>query len=425
MMPASEVAGKAASLMTNGEAFTELNGRSGRDCYLRAECRAVTPPFIRVWKNDPDALPIFIPAVAQGEFRVTIKSPDTRLFVSREDVAVLEWRPWRLLDIRKSARLHRFKKYTCYDDADVKIQPLLPATEEGLGIARAVRGAAQWGLGISTRNLQDTLSYEFVNHPVPAKGAPSAFSVAIVVGLYYDELWTDFESRLSRLSMPFTLIVTTARERPQLADRIRARFPDAKIVNCPNRGRDVGPFIQLLRDGHLDNYDLICKVHGKRSVALGPQAVFGEIWRRSMLNDLLGSDSQVRAIVNRFAAEPSVGLIGPARFRLPNEYRRSYVDTWGQGNELMTKELAAKLGCPNEEFVLDFFAGTMFWIRKDLLDLLKPLNLSLDSFPDERGQTDGALQHALERLFGALPGLASPKMKTEGVSWKADERRLP
>jgi lipopolysaccharide biosynthesis protein len=88
----------------------------------------------------------------------------------------------------------------------------------------------------------------------------------------------------------------------------------------------------------------------------------------------------------------------------------------------MTKKLAAKLGCSSEEFVLDFFAGTMFWIRRDLLDLLKPLDLSLDSFPDEKGQTDGALQHALERLFGALPVLANPKRKTEAVSWKKGER---
>ncbi|CAM5389197.1 Rhamnan synthesis protein F OS=Afipia felis OX=1035 GN=NCTC12722_01217 PE=4 SV=1 [Afipia felis] len=393
--------------------FTELNGLTALDYYLRAECRAVMPPFIRVWKNDPGALPIFIPSIAEGEFRVTIKSPGTRLFVSREEISIEEYRCWRLPDVWKLARLRRFKKYTRYDDADVRIQPLLHGSEEGLGVARAVRSAAQWGFGTSMRSLQRTLSYEFTNHTESAKGVASALSIAIVVDLYYDELWPDFESRLSRLSLPFTLIVTTVKTRPLLADRIRASFPDAKIVNYPNRGRDVGRFIQILRDKHLDKFDLVCKVHGKKSATLGPQAVFGDIWRRSMLNDLLGSDRHVKTIVDRFAAEPSVGLIGPARFRLPNEYRHSYVDTWGRGNELITKELAAKLGYPREEFILDFFAGTMFWIRKDLLDLLKPLDLSLDSFPDEEGQTDGTLQHALERLFGALPGLANPKMKTE------------
>jgi lipopolysaccharide biosynthesis protein len=407
--------------MKNGGAFIELNGRNELDYCLRAECHAAAPPFIRVWKNNPDSPPVFIPAVAESEFRVTIKTPGTRLLVSRDEVSIGECRRWRLPDVLKSARLRRFKKYTRYDDADVRIQPLLHGSDEGLGVARAVRVAAQWGFGTSTRNLQDTLSYEFASHPEAAKGVAPALSTAIVVDLYYDELWPDFESRLSRLSQPFTLIVTTVKARPQLTDRIRATFPDARIVNYPNRGRDVGPFIQLLRDKHLDKFDLVCKVHGKKSVALGPQAFFGDVWRRSMLNDLLGSDRHVKAIVGRFAADPSVGLIGPARFRLPNEYRRSYRDTWGQGNELMTKKLAAKLGCSSEEFVLDFFAGTMFWISRDLLDLLKPLDLSLDSFPDERGQTDGALQHALERLFGALPELANPKRKTEAVSWKNGE----
>lgn len=406
--------------MQDDEALIELNGRSAIAWYLRAECRATMPPFIRVWKNDPNSLPVFIPATSAAEFRVRFKSSEMRLFCLREEVEPTAWRPWRLLDSSKLVRLSRFHQHTRYEDDELSIQPFLRASDGGLDVGRAMRTLAEWGVGVSTSTLQETLRYEFV--PPPARQntppLPRSVAVAVVVHLHYDEVWPDFASRLARLSVPFDLIVTTNEARPERDARIYADFPEVKIVVYENRGRDVGPFVQLLREGYLETYELICKVHGKRSLALGPRAIFGEVWRLSVLNDLLGSDAVAKAIVNRFLAEPDLGLVGPARFRVPNDCRHSYEDTWGRNNEATTKKVAMALGRPDERFQLDFFAGTMFWIRKELLDLLKPLDLTLDSFPEEAGQSDGTLQHALERLFGALPSLATPPMKTDGVTWK-------
>lgn len=405
--------------MYDDKAFIELDGRDVALWYLRAECHAAMPPFIRIWKNDPASLPIFIPATPSAEFRIRLKSRGARLFCLREEVQPAAWRPWRFFDQPKLTRLRRFHRYIRYDDEELNIQPLPRAADGGLDVARAMRTLAEWGIGAATPTLQETLRYEFAR-PDDAGAPPLArpVTIAIVIHLHYDEVWPDFARRLSRLSVPFDLIVTTNGARPERDARIHADFPEAKIVIYKNRGRDVGPFVQLLRDGHLERYELICKVHGKRSLALGLRAIFGEVWRLSVLNDLLGSDAAVKAIVNRFLAEPDLGLVGPALFRLPNAFRQSYDDTWGRNNEAATKTLAAKLGCPDERFQLDFFAGTMFWIRKQLLDLLNPLDLTLDSFPDEAGQPDGTLQHALERLFGALPSLATPAMKTDGVTWK-------
>lgn len=382
-------------------------------------------PFVRVWKNDPASAPIFIPATSEVEARVSAIARDVDLYVHKDEVDVLSWRTWSLLDNLKRARLARFQPFTKFADDAVVIQPFLHNSPQALDVARTARTLAQWGFGVSTRALQDTLGYESIDYSMSSAGhqvQEYSPAIAVVIHLHYDELWPDFESRLGRLSIPFQLILTISGERLELATKIRSQFPDVKILIYPNRGRDVGPFMQLLQDGHLDAYDLICKVHGKRSAASGPRAVFGDIWRRSVLNDLLGSDAQVRVIVNRFATEADVGLIGPAHFRLPNAYRHSHVDTWGD-NEQLTKSLAARLGCLGEQFKLDFFAGTMFWIRRELLDLLKPLDVCLDSFPEERGQTDGTLQHALERLFGALPSIAVPAMKIADSGWRGAQDR--
>ncbi|MBN9602137.1 MAG: rhamnan synthesis F [Afipia felis] len=402
--------------------FVRLACPQGTAHYLRASCRPRVAPFIRVWKNNPASVPAFIPAASETEACISALARNVDLYFQKDEIDVHAWRPWSLLDNLKWTKLSRFHESTKFEGDGIVIQPFLHRSPQALDVVRAARTLAEWGFGVSTRALQDTLSYELLDHAAAAsRRCSSEFpAVAIVVHLHYDELWPDFESRLLRLSVPFQLLLTTNGECPELSAKVYARFPDAKILAYPNRGRDVGPFIQLLRDGHLDPYGLICKVHGKRSAASGPRAVFGDIWRRSVLNDLLGSDAQVRTVLSRFVTEPDLGLIGPAHFRLPNEYRHSYGDTWSN-NERLTKNLASRLGYPSELFKLDFFAGTMFWMRREVLDLLKPLDLSLDSFPEEKGQTDGTLQHALERLFGALPSIAVPTMKIAEASWRSGD----
>jgi FMN phosphatase YigB (HAD superfamily) len=73
----------------------------------------------------------------------------------------------------------------------------------------------------------------------------------------------------------------------------------------------------------------------------------------------------------------------------------------------------------------------MFWVRVDAIRPLFELGLAFDDFPDEKGQTDGTLQHALERmlaqvvrqedmLIGILPTDNSLKLCTEGArNWKS------
>jgi hypothetical protein len=84
--------------MQDDKTFIELDGGRTALWYLRAQCRATMPPFIRIWKNDPESPPVFVPATPLAEFRVRFKSPGMRLFCLRDEVGPVVWRPWRFFD---------------------------------------------------------------------------------------------------------------------------------------------------------------------------------------------------------------------------------------------------------------------------------------------------------------------------------------
>ena len=79
-------------------------------------------------------------------------------------------------------------------------------------------------------------------------------------------------------------------------------------------------------------------------------------------------------------------------------------EAWGRNRD-GTLALARRLGIEAAAYKLDFYAGTMFWVRRAALEPLRALGLTSADFPEEERQRDGTLQHACERLFGALPEL--------------------
>jgi lipopolysaccharide biosynthesis protein len=57
------------------------------------------------------------------------------------------------------------------------------------------------------------------------------------------------------------------------------------------------------------------------------------------------------------------------------------------------------MGSPIREEAFDFFEGTMFWARPQALAPLRRLRLTEDFMTPDAERVDGALEHAIERLF--------------------------
>jgi lipopolysaccharide biosynthesis protein len=236
---------------------------------------------------------------------------------------------------------------------------------------------------------------------------PGPNRLAVVAHIYYADTWPDIAGALRGLTIPFDLIVTTVAGRERLIESIRRSHPGAEIEIVENRGRDIGPFLVLLERGRLDGYRYICKIHGKKSVDGGRRSYMGDMWRRRLLFDLLGAPGAANAAINGFERDPSIGMIGPRVFRLPNEgYSKDL--SWA-GNRPMTLKIAERMGVGADKFQLDFFSGTMFWVRPEALKPLRDLRLAAD-MPSESGLVDGDLPHALERVLSTSVLVAGYKL---------------
>jgi hypothetical protein len=247
---------------------------------------------------------------------------------------------------------------------------------------------------------------------VPARPEAAGFDprVAVAVHLYYTELWDEFETLLGRWRVPFRLFLTLNAVDEVLQARVSAAFPGATIRVVENRGRDVRPFLLWLEQGAFENFELVCKLHGKRSLGGGRLPAFGDALRRANFHDLAADPGRVEALISRFDAAPDLGIVGSARF-LSASTAAAPKDVLG-GNHAEVGRLAALLEAPLTSPDFDFFEGTMFWARPRALAPLGGLRLSEQAFASEAGRVDGAPEHALERLFNHAARKAGFRVET-------------
>lgn len=215
---------------------------------------------------------------------------------------------------------------------------------------------------------------------------PTGQRLAMVVHVFYPELLPDLLRCHARFPADATLYITTS---PDLTARVAAavaHIPHAQVHVFPNRGRDLGPFVALLRTGIFDRYDAVLKLHTKRS----PHLIFGNLVRRALYFTLAGHPRIVSDITS-FFGNSRLGIVGwrPLFFTTDQHWAR---------NDERIRILAARLK-PAANPTTAFFGGSMFWFRPAALKSIAEAEISQDEFEEESGQVDGTLHHALERCF--------------------------
>ena len=264
----------------------------------------------------------------------------------------------------------------------------------------------------ATTNALNSLAGNQMGHRTSLFDRPlqKKHETAVFIHLYYPDLWMELQSYLANLKGDFDLFVSI----PELVEmdtrQILDFHQDTYLYQCDNRGRDIAPFLGMLRNTEPCGYRIALKLHTKRSRHIDN----GDEWRTDLYRKLLGSPelvSRIKGMIARGRSNP-IGFIVADGHTLSSE-------PYLAANKANIERLSRMANIPyfGEEF--HFFAGSMFWFSPASLLPLTLLSLQNVDFEPEMGQLDGTLAHAIERFVGLLAErMGIPVYETDGENLK-------
>jgi lipopolysaccharide biosynthesis protein len=235
---------------------------------------------------------------------------------------------------------------------------------------------------------------------------PSPSRVGVLIHAYYRDLVPELIDELAAIPVEFDLIVTNAAGTPLRIDTSALKLlRNTRVLEVDNHGRDILPMVQVVNAGLLDPYELVLKLHTKRSEWRGEHDTLGgsgQEWRTTLLQNLLGNRENVQTILSGFAEDPDLGVVTAEGSLLGTEF-------WGGDYELV-RELLMRIELDVDRDHLQFPAGSFYWVRGFVLQGLRSLMMTEADFEDELGQIDGTTAHAVERSIGLLSTEAGLRM---------------
>ena len=208
---------------------------------------------------------------------------------------------------------------------------------------------------------------------------------AVILHLHYKDLWPVISDYLAKSidDLDYDLYVSVTSS--SVAKNVLGDFPEAYIELVENRGRDILPFIRMLKVIKNRDYIAVCKLHSKRSVYRDD----GDDIRDEMFESLIGSREKVAGILSRFNDNARLGLVAPQDYLIQhNDHNMTF-------DKDVVRNVSKRL---HVEFKYDVFpAGSMFWFAPKCLEPL--LTLDQTFFEIESGLADGTTAHAVERMF--------------------------
>jgi rhamnosyltransferase len=226
-------------------------------------------------------------------------------------------------------------------------------------------------------------------------------NVAICAHVYYVEMLDELLRHTDTIPIPYDFIATTetAEKKARIEERLQGH---GKIRNVivrvveQNRGRDMSSLFITCRDLFLDDrYDLVCRLHTKKSPQVHPGR--GNLFKRHMLENLLNTPGFTANVLDMFYDKPWIGVAVPPVVQI------SY---WTMGHAWYTnREKAAwvrellDLKIQPDPYTPIAAYGTMFWFRPKALRKLFAHPWKWEDFNPEPHHIDSGLAHALERTI--------------------------
>lgn len=210
----------------------------------------------------------------------------------------------------------------------------------------------------------------------------------IHVHVYYPERWEELKASVQYLEN-YDLKVTVAEHLQDFHSQIKQDFPAAQIFTVPNRGYDIAPFLYVLKQANLDDYEFILKLHTKRLLPEGEYLnrylVSGDKWKNYLLEPFQSLE-QMNKNYALFSHDKTLGAVSHYKCIIP--FRRD--------------KLSAKFYEYRSDSIIKdsfFIAGTMFLARACLLKEFQELKYDFEDF-EEPKKDSFQLAHYLERFLG-------------------------
>lgn len=240
--------------------------------------------------------------------------------------------------------------------------------------------------------------------------------VALVVHVYYADIWQQIFERLSKIK-PFGDLFVTTSSSEDIAHlgELQNLGWNVEVVSCENNGWDIGPFLQLLPRLESDGYDIVCKLHTKKG-----KSGFAAEWREVFYRTLIRSDREIKTIISLFEKYDTLSVVGPADFYKSNS---SHLFRNGPIVDAILSTMMDRKIAPSD---WGFFCGTMFWSRvADLMPLAKAWVDLHASRKDSASllamvERDGHPAHGFERLFGLMPALVGKAIALVNTPYAED-----
>ncbi|MFI3291139.1 MAG: rhamnan synthesis F family protein [Opitutales bacterium] len=239
--------------------------------------------------------------------------------------------------------------------------------------------------------------------------------ILVHIHIYYVEMWQELKACLRNIEPnPYDLYVTIVESNADLEKDILAFKPNAKIEIVENRGFDIAPFVHIINQVNLDDYDYVVKLHTKRDIInqvnlddydyvvklhtkrdmtvdafLNGYNLKGDSWRKYLLNFISTKEKFENTLSVLF--DKKVAMVSDYRLLLKN---RGYDKVAEEKLESFLKEK----GFPYINFY--FVAGTMFIAKANVFKPMQNM-FSMDDFEVEF-KSVGQMAHLIERFFGYL-----------------------
>lgn len=223
--------------------------------------------------------------------------------------------------------------------------------------------------------------------------------IAIVLHLYYQDLWEEFKGKIVPLLNDNTHLYITVNEESEYTDDMKKFAKELYVVK--NKGTDFGPFVyvwNLIKD---DGYDYVLKLHGKKSKDISKihGMHFGTIWRHQLVDAIIKDVEKFYTIIDFMKENPSVHMAGSQRHFYDKE-RESFnhvnrSNCLNSINKLLKYVNTDNHGC--------FFAGSIFLVTTNYLKMFFgncDLNDLYEEFEEYYSSKGELLSHGMERVIG-------------------------